>query len=172
MAFPIYVFPWTHKQACVKQCVCMQTYASTVPEAILLAHFHPTDIGIFRKSKPIDKLLQRYKKSIANFFALITTWTFNMHPVATVCVPQAWLPIGLMSIKIIDSDRGLKMSSCSLIFIKTGLDQTTLSANAIHPTDTTGSTHTHRLLNFHWGVQGEAQLTNTLYNNFMKNAHS
>ena len=35
-----------------------------------------------------------------------------------------------MSIKIIDSDRGLKMSSCSLILIKTGLDQGKLSPNA------------------------------------------
>jgi len=64
-------------------------YKSTFPKAILSAQFHPTDIGIFRKSKPIDNLLQNYKKSIANFFALITTWTFNMHPVATMCVPQA-----------------------------------------------------------------------------------
>lgn len=57
--------------------------------AILPAQSHPTAIGIFRKSKPIDNLLQNYKRSISNFFALITTWTFNMCPAATMCVPQA-----------------------------------------------------------------------------------
>lgn len=72
----------------------MHTQTNTYPTAISLAQFHPADIGIFRKSKPIDNLLQNYKRSIANFFALITTWTFNMHPVATMCVPQAWIPIG------------------------------------------------------------------------------
>lgn len=70
-------------------CMCMHTQTYTYPSAILLAQFHPTDIGIFRKSKPIDNLLQNYKRSIANFFALITTWTFNMCPVATMCAPQA-----------------------------------------------------------------------------------
>lgn len=44
------------------------------------------------KSKPIDNLLQNHKGSIANFCALITTWTFNMCPVATMCVPQARIP--------------------------------------------------------------------------------
>lgn len=66
----------------------------TLPKAILPARFHPTDIGIFRKSKPIDNLLQNYKKSIPNFSALITTWAFNIYPVATVCVPQSHIPTG------------------------------------------------------------------------------
>lgn len=61
----------------------------TYPAVILRAQFYPTNIGIFQKSKPIDNLLQNCKRSIANFFALITTWTFNMRPVATTCVPQA-----------------------------------------------------------------------------------
>lgn len=50
----------------------------------------------------------------------------------------------LMSIKIIDSDRGLKMSSCSLILIKTGLDQGTLFPTRSHM-------H-HRLMSFCWGL--------------------
>lgn len=70
-------------------CMCTHSHTYKLPTAILTAQFHPTDIGIFRKSKPIDNLLQNYKRSIANFFALITTWTFNMRPVATMCVPQA-----------------------------------------------------------------------------------
>lgn len=77
----------THAHTNVEaECMYSHTHAyiCTQPSAILPAQFHPTDIGIFRKSKPIDNLLQNYKRSIANFFALITTWTFNMHPVATV----------------------------------------------------------------------------------------
>lgn len=86
--------PWHTSKHPQKLGVCMQTHTRALPEAILPAHFHPTAIGIFWKSKPIDNLLQSYKKSIANFFALITIWTFNIRPVATKCVPQAKIPIG------------------------------------------------------------------------------
>lgn len=81
------MFIYSLPSVLIRMWPCILTH--THPTATLPAQFHPTDIGIFRKSKPIDNLLQNYKRSIANFFALITTWTFNMRPVATMCVPPA-----------------------------------------------------------------------------------
>lgn len=71
---------------------CAHTH--TYPTAINPTQFHPTDIGILRKSKPIDNPLENYKRSIANFLELITPRTFNIHSAAGMCAPPAEIPIG------------------------------------------------------------------------------
>lgn len=102
------MFIYLHSALCVNKNVTPHTRIQTHTERIAFLHsnththspkqyyqhFHLANIGIFQKSKPIDNLLQNYKKSIPNFFALISNWAFNMHPVATVRIPQSHISIG------------------------------------------------------------------------------